>query len=192
MVVNEISCEHRFVPLLIRRCGWTVKNIQDTSGARVDIDQTVNPRKIIISGEAAQVEKALRLVQEVLSYPHAQLHHGSPVNASSLQNNEGMDQFAIDGVQHVSTASEYSSVSHTNDTRHFMVHEGINGPHSNNRINPTMSYPHQQMTMPSQDIGINHCTEADQDQACTNVRSNPVMEQNQEQYHENLFGHHVA
>ena len=75
MVVKEISCEHRFVPLLIGRRGWTVKNIQDTSGARVDIDQTVNPRKIIISGEAAQVEKALRLVQEVLSYPHAQLHH---------------------------------------------------------------------------------------------------------------------
>ena len=48
------------------------------------------------------------------------------------------------------------------------------------------------MTIPSQDIGINHCTEADQDQACTNVRSNPAMEQNQEQYHENVFGHHVA
>merc|ERR1740124_1648227 len=93
MIVKEISCEHRFVLLLIGRRGWTVKNIQNTSGARVDIDQTVNPCKIIISGEVAQVDKALRLVQEVLSYPNAQLHHGSPVagnasvDESSLQNN---------------------------------------------------------------------------------------------------------
>ena len=70
--VRELFCEPRFVPLLIGRRGWTVKNIQDTSGARVDIDQKVIPRKIIISGDEEQVNKADRLVREVLSYPHAQ------------------------------------------------------------------------------------------------------------------------
>jgi len=66
--VKEISCEHRFVPFLIGRHGWTVKNIQDTSGARVDIDQNVQPCQIIISGEVIQVDKALRLVREVLDW----------------------------------------------------------------------------------------------------------------------------
>jgi len=75
--MHELTCEPRFVPLLIGRRGWTVKNIQDTSGARVDIDQNVNPRRIIISGEVEQVREAVRLVREVLSYPHAQLNYDS-------------------------------------------------------------------------------------------------------------------
>lgn len=75
--VQELFCEPRFVPLLIGRRGWTVKNIQDTSGARVDIDQKVVPRRIIISGDEEQVNKAVRLVSEVLSYPHAQSNYNT-------------------------------------------------------------------------------------------------------------------
>ncbi len=75
--VRELFCEPRFVPLLIGRRGWTVKNIQDTSGARVDIDQKVIPRRIIISGDEDQVNKAVRLVSEVLSYPHAQSNYNT-------------------------------------------------------------------------------------------------------------------
>jgi hypothetical protein len=71
---HVMTCEPRFVPLLIGRRGWTIKNIQDScGGAKVDIDQTVNPRKITISGPAENVEKAIRMVNDVLSYPHAQL-----------------------------------------------------------------------------------------------------------------------
>ena len=76
-VVHELFCEPRFVPLLIGRRGWTIKNIQDLSGARVDIDQKVIPRRIIISGNESQVNDAIRKVDEVLSYPHAQLNYST-------------------------------------------------------------------------------------------------------------------
>ena len=69
-----LSCDPRFVPLLIGRRGWTIKNIQDSTGAKVDIDQTSTPRKITVSGLEDNVDKAVRMVQDVLSYPHSQLH----------------------------------------------------------------------------------------------------------------------
>jgi len=72
-----LTCDSRFVPLLIGRRGWTIKNIQDSSGARVDIDQTVTPRKITISGREENVKSAVRMVNDVLSYPHAELK-GNP------------------------------------------------------------------------------------------------------------------
>ncbi|KAL7577658.1 hypothetical protein ACA910_015171 [Epithemia clementina (nom. ined.)] len=71
---REMTCDPRFVPLLIGRRGWTIKNIQDSSGARVDIDQNVSPRKITISGSDAAVEIATRMVGDVLNYPHSMLH----------------------------------------------------------------------------------------------------------------------
>ena len=71
---HEITCDPRFVPLLIGRRGWTIKNIQDASGARIDIDQTVTPRKITISGSETSVEIAKGMVGDVLSYPQSQLH----------------------------------------------------------------------------------------------------------------------
>lgn len=74
---REMTCDARFVPLLIGRRGWTIKNIQDSSGARVDIDQHVTPRKITISGNEAAVEIAARMVGDVLSYPHSLLHGAS-------------------------------------------------------------------------------------------------------------------
>lgn len=77
IMTEVVSCETRFVPLLIGKRGWTIKNIQDESGARVDIDQTVTPRQVRISGSRANVEKAVNMVRDVLSYPHAQLQHGS-------------------------------------------------------------------------------------------------------------------
>jgi hypothetical protein len=77
ILTEVVSCETRFVPLLIGKRGWTIKNIQDESGARVDIDQTVTPRQVRISGSRTNVEKAVNMVRDVLSYPHAQLQHGS-------------------------------------------------------------------------------------------------------------------
>ena len=73
---REMSCDPRFVPLLIGRRGWTIKNIQDSSGARVDIDQNVTPRRITISGSDEAVDIAARMVGDVLSYPHSLLHSG--------------------------------------------------------------------------------------------------------------------
>lgn len=69
---EEITCEARFVPLLIGRRGWTIKHIQDASGAKVDIDQTVTPRSIIVTGNPDSVQAAKRLISSVLAYPHAQ------------------------------------------------------------------------------------------------------------------------
>jgi len=72
-----VTCDLRFVPLLIGKRGWTIKNIQDDSGARVDIDQTVTPRQVRISGSEPNVKKAVTMVQDVLSYPQAQLQSSS-------------------------------------------------------------------------------------------------------------------
>ena len=86
--VARLTCEPRFVALLIGRRGWTVKHIQDVSGARVDIDQTVTPREVTISGSQKSVASAQRLVRDVLSYPNAQLHYndkdGNPSGDSDL------------------------------------------------------------------------------------------------------------
>ncbi|GMI15669.1 hypothetical protein TrVE_jg1547 [Triparma verrucosa] len=71
--IQVLYCEPRFVALLIGRRGWTVKHIQDTSSARVDIDQSTSPRKITISGSKESVEKAVGMVRDVLSYPNAQV-----------------------------------------------------------------------------------------------------------------------
>ncbi|CAB9497594.1 Far upstream element-binding protein 1 [Seminavis robusta] len=83
---HEISCEACFVPLLIGRRGWTIKHIQDSSGARVDIDQTVTPRKVRISGAKDNVQTAIRMVRDVLSYPHAQLQ-GAAESLEDLERN---------------------------------------------------------------------------------------------------------
>ncbi|KAL3914005.1 MAG: hypothetical protein SGILL_006269, partial [Bacillariaceae sp.] len=77
LITEVVSCETRFVPLLIGKRGWTIKNIQDESGARVDIDQTVTPRQIKISGSRPSVDRAVAMVRDVLSYPHAQLQRGA-------------------------------------------------------------------------------------------------------------------
>ena len=58
--------------MLLGRRGWTVKHIQDAAGARVDIDQTVSPRKIVVSGsDERAVKSAVQMVRDVLKYPHA-------------------------------------------------------------------------------------------------------------------------
>lgn len=71
MISTEFRCDPRFVALLIGRRGWTVKNIQVESGANLRIDQSVDPPKIIISGNAEDVQKAEQMVRDVLKYPHA-------------------------------------------------------------------------------------------------------------------------
>ena len=138
--VREITCEPRFVPLLIGRRGWTVKNIQDTSGARVDIDQTVTPRRIIISGKVSQVEKALHLVQEVLSYPHAQLHYRTPGTNVELES-----------TSHASLNQLLGSLPPTHPQTNFTFsQQGISnsgeGNHHVNHLSDHMGVEHQQHT----------------------------------------------
>jgi len=62
-----------------------------------------------------------------------------------------------------------------------MVHEDIDGSHGSDRMIPSMSYPSHPFRTP-----MGHCSQADQDQAHTNLRSNP-MKPSQEQYHKNVF-----
>ncbi len=129
--VHELTCEPRFVPLLIGRRGWTVKNIQDTSGARVDIDQNVNPRRIIISGDIEQVRKAVRLVREVLSYPHAQLNYDgtsgtgeAEAEIGSIRPTATNEIFLSRGLRSHSGQESVSHLSsiHSRDTFH-QIHE---------------------------------------------------------------------
>jgi len=87
IITTVLGCDPRFVALLIGRRGWTVKNIQTESGANLDIDQTVDPPKIIISGQVENVQRAEQMVRDVLKYPHAQLNQ-------EAQQQQAMDNIA--------------------------------------------------------------------------------------------------
>jgi far upstream element-binding protein len=127
---HVLTCEARFVPLLIGKRGWTIKHIQDESGARVDIDQTVTPRQIRISGSKANVETAIGMVRDVLSYPHAQLlqSSGDPSGEMMKQTIHNVpDQqllgtsTVLDGVLHQSSdraIMPHARASQENDDRH--------------------------------------------------------------------------
>lgn len=105
---HVMTCEARFVPLLIGKRGWAIKDIQDKSGARVDIDQTVTPRQIRISGSKASVDKAIPMVRDVLSYPHAQPQPGAEIH-------DGMEQLL--GVAEVLQNYEASPAAAQTETR---------------------------------------------------------------------------
>ena len=115
IMTSVLGCDPRFVALLIGRRGWTVKNIQTESGANLDIDQTVDPPKIIISGKAENVHKAEQMVRDVLKYPHAQLHqehqNHQPMGISSkpVQQNIATDLQMMPN-QHSANASMPSGI----------------------------------------------------------------------------------
>ena len=145
--VHELTCEPRFVPLLIGRRGWTVKNIQDTSGARVDIDQNVNPRRIIISGEVDQVHKAVRLVRDVLKYPHAQLNYntaasgGRGMEVRAMRSGDLSDNFVPGSANTASLGDSnaaFSPISHAEDSfdRLTQPNMPVGLSQASNRISP--------------------------------------------------------
>jgi hypothetical protein len=153
--VHELTCEPRFVPLLIGRRGWTVKQIQDTSGARVDIDQTVTPRRIIISGEVDQVHIAVRLVRGVLSYPHAkteysstgELHEGDSDEAIIRATNSVNEEFLAGIASGAPTLNNngYPAMSLANDERQGVASININQPHPSMIQTETNDYNHMPM-----------------------------------------------
>jgi hypothetical protein len=64
-----VDCPVSLVGLLIGKRGWTIKKIQQASGAQISINQSVReglPRKIIVSGDEVSVATALHLIDEVL------------------------------------------------------------------------------------------------------------------------------
>jgi hypothetical protein len=64
-----VDCPASLVGLLIGKRGWTIKKIQQASGAQISINQSVReglPRKIIVSGDETSVATALHLIDEVL------------------------------------------------------------------------------------------------------------------------------
>ena len=121
-----MTCEARFVPLLIGKRGWAVKDIQDKSGARVDIDQSVTPRQIRISGSRASVDKAIPMVRDVLNYPHAQpqpgfdtahgVEHALETRDNHLQAQESSPSIAHVPEERQDTPPPYSFIT-TGDAR---------------------------------------------------------------------------
>ena len=69
IVSNIAECPAELVGLLIGKKGWTIKKIQQESGAQIAINQSIReglPRKIIVSGLDANVRRALVLIHDVL------------------------------------------------------------------------------------------------------------------------------
>ena len=117
-MTKELVCDPRFVALLIGRRGWTVKNIQAESGANLHIDQSVEPPKIIISGNVGNVKKAEQLVREVLNYPQMQLNQ----EALGQNNDAGMEGMTTGALNVIDTGALLSSGLQTTP-------EYINGIH---------------------------------------------------------------
>ncbi len=152
--VYELTCEPRFVPLLIGRRGWTVKQIQDMSGARVDIDQTVTPRRIIVSGEVDQVQQAVKMVRSVLSYPHAKQHYSS---SGELDEGDTNDE---DFFKEISSTPPYAFMGLNSEDRMASMEMNqsqpnnirvdaydFNQPPNNQSDNSLLHHHHQQLKM---------------------------------------------
>eukprot|EP00547_Thalassionema_nitzschioides_P001456 CAMPEP_0194203936 /NCGR_PEP_ID=MMETSP0156-20130528/3578_1 /TAXON_ID=33649 /ORGANISM="Thalassionema nitzschioides, Strain L26-B" /LENGTH=876 /DNA_ID=CAMNT_0038929799 /DNA_START=77 /DNA_END=2703 /DNA_ORIENTATION=+ len=144
---EEITCEARFVPLLIGRRGWTIKHIQDASGAKVDIDQTVTPRSIIVTGTQDSVQAAKRLISSVLAYPHAQPKNEADIDNELFANDESSppSKFVMTGdIKSIISAS--SSLSSTPEPSMASSKQGADAlmpppgivDHTNQRSNPAL------------------------------------------------------
>jgi hypothetical protein len=93
-----VDCPASLVGLLIGKRGWTIKKIQQASGAQISINQSVReglPRKIIVSGDETSVATALHLIDEVLrdkSGLSQELESSSPYDSPMYLNN-GMENY---------------------------------------------------------------------------------------------------
>lgn len=153
--VHEMTCEARFVPLLIGRRGWTIKHIQDSSGARVDIDQSVTPRKIKISGKNENVRSAIRMVRDVLSYPLAQLQGNS--TGGEIDAPAGIHQEIKTGLGEVATPISVPYVGGKHESHLVKSREGhyysaavhSPSPHIPTRVEGTHSSPPSSLIMAS-------------------------------------------
>ena len=64
-----VDCDANLVGRVIGRGGETIRNMQNMSGARIQIDQNFpqgEPRKITISGSDQTVEMAMRMLKDVM------------------------------------------------------------------------------------------------------------------------------
>jgi len=104
-----VDCPVTLVGLLIGKKGWTIKKIQQASGAQISINQSVReglPRKIIVSGDELSVTTALQLIDEVLRDKSLQ---GDDRDSASPLIFEKMNNGAAAGGLSVSTGYNYDS-----------------------------------------------------------------------------------
>ena len=62
-----LEVQKSFVGKIIGRGGETIKMIQDASGARVQIEQNVEPCRVNITGQPQSVAMAMQFVQEIMA-----------------------------------------------------------------------------------------------------------------------------
>jgi predicted RNA-binding protein YlqC (UPF0109 family) len=63
------DCPPPLVGMVIGKKGWTIKKIQEVSGAQISINQSVReglPRKVIVSGDEEAVSRALELIGDLV------------------------------------------------------------------------------------------------------------------------------
>jgi predicted RNA-binding protein YlqC (UPF0109 family) len=63
------DCPPALVGMVIGKKGWTIKKIQEVSGAQISINQSVReglPRKVIVSGDDDAVSQALELIGDLV------------------------------------------------------------------------------------------------------------------------------
>jgi far upstream element-binding protein len=74
---TKIDCPQSLVGKVIGKGGETIKGLSSATGAKVVIDQQSmadgEPRKIVITGTEAQIEKVTKMCEEIMNGPHGTL-----------------------------------------------------------------------------------------------------------------------
>lgn len=84
-----LEVQKSFVGKIIGRGGETIKMIQDTSGARVQIEQSVEPCRVNITGQPQSVTMAMQFVQEIMA--------NGPNRINSMAQQQGGGQYGQQG-----------------------------------------------------------------------------------------------
>ena len=89
-----MECQKNMVGRIIGKSGETIKNVQKTSGANVQIDQATDPCKITLTGKREAIEAAKHMLNDIMngtqsfggfdSGPGASGPYGEPCTASLL------------------------------------------------------------------------------------------------------------
>lgn len=65
-ITRTVECPKTMVGRVIGKGGETIKNLQKSTGASIQIDQQTNPCKVTISGPPMAVDSAVRMINDII------------------------------------------------------------------------------------------------------------------------------
>mmetsp|Transcript_9317 Transcript_9317/g.23119 ORF Transcript_9317/g.23119 Transcript_9317/m.23119 type:complete len:511 (+) Transcript_9317:457-1989(+) len=97
----ELDCPQKFVGRIIGKRGSTVRNLEQKTGCRIQIDQSLPegaPRRVTITGHPALIDEAEKVVQEVIDFGPPELNkknvYKSALNSMACENAKARNKSA--------------------------------------------------------------------------------------------------